>query len=90
MKQTVSKSDFCNNQTMRKEFSYEALGHLYELLEEVNGEDYEFDPVALCCEFTEDDIGNVLKSYNLQTFEELQDSTLIVYANGTNVLYQAF
>ena len=35
-----------------EEFSYEALGALYEMLEDM-GAPYELDVTALCCEFTE-------------------------------------
>lgn len=35
-----------------EQFSYEALGALYEMLEDMGG-DYELDVIALCCEFTE-------------------------------------
>lgn len=35
-----------------KQFSYEALGALYEYLEDL-GDDYELDVVGLCCDFNE-------------------------------------
>ena len=59
MKATLTKSNFrdgfrdCNRQD---QFSYEALGALYDYLvdyEDSCDTELEFNPIAFCCEFTE-------------------------------------
>lgn len=58
MKQAVYKNDFIREMSdIRPEnFSYDGLEALFNYLEELEddyGEEIEFDPIALCCEFTE-------------------------------------
>lgn len=60
MKSFVNFSDFCDGfQGDRKDtFSYNGKKALYEYLQEYEesiGEEIEFDPIALCCEYTEYD-----------------------------------
>ena len=69
MKDTINKDQFRNwfrsSEQYRRTFSYEGLSALFDYLEEMEestGEELEFDPVALCCEFEEYD-----------TFEEFQE-----------------
>lgn len=58
---TLSQSDFISefrsmSDTYNNQFSYEGLQALYDHLEEYSdstSEPVEFDPVALCCEYTE-------------------------------------
>lgn len=61
MKKTIYKNEFID--TMRDirpdNFSYDGLVALFDYLEEIEdscGEEMEFDPIALCCDFTEYDI----------------------------------
>ena len=59
MKQTVSKSDF--RDAFQKcgrggQFSYDALGVIFDYLEELeenDGIETELDPIAVCCDFAE-------------------------------------
>ena len=46
------------------QFTYEALGLLFEYLEE-NNSDYELDVIELCCEYSEDDIQAIAASYDI-------------------------
>ena len=46
------------------QFSYEALGLLYNYLEEVNP-DYELDVIELCCEYIEQDWDDIATSYDI-------------------------
>ena len=89
MKQTISKSDF-RDMFVRfnrvDNFSYEGLGALYDHLEEID-EDYDLDVIGLCCEYAEDSIENVLKEYNLESLDELNDETLVVWSDDVSVLY---
>ncbi len=89
MKQTISKGEFRDaffHMKRNDNFSYEALGALYDYLEDLD-EDYELDVIALCCEFTEDTIENTLKEYRLKSLEELQENTVVVWDEGTRVLF---
>jgi hypothetical protein len=92
MKQTISKSDFRDvflRMGRKDNFSYEGLGELYDYLEMMD-EDYELDVIALCCEYAEDTLENVLKEYNVDSIEELQENTTVVWCDGNNILYQQF
>lgn len=71
------------------QFSYEATSHLYDYLESLDS-DIELDVIALCCDFAEDKLETVLKEYNLETFEELQNNTWAVMVDDETVLYQSF
>ena len=46
------------------QFSYEALGLLFDYFEDVAPE-MELDVVAICCEYTEDDAENVIANYSI-------------------------
>ena len=60
MKDTMTEFSFCDwfqkSAERKNQFSYEGLRALYEYLinlEDDIGEEFEFDPIALCCEYTE-------------------------------------
>jgi hypothetical protein len=60
MKKTITKNEFINEfKSVRPEnFSYEGLDALFEYfeeLEEMGVDEFEFDPIAICCEFSEYD-----------------------------------
>ena len=53
-------------------FSYEALGHLFnylEQLEEDSGTELELDVVAICCDFAEDTFEQIADQYNIDITE---------------------
>lgn len=54
------------------------------------GEDFELDVIGVDCDFSEDSLENVLNSYNLESFEELNDNTIAVLLDNGNVLYQNY
>lgn len=61
MKKTVYKNEFIDTMIdiRQDNFSYDGLVALFDYLEEIEdncGEEMEFDPIALCCDFTEYDI----------------------------------
>lgn len=90
MKRTIGKCDFRDAFRIRPDnFSYDGLGALYDFLEEVDP-DYELDVIALCCDYSEDDIEEVLKNYDIESIEDLRAETMIVWSNGVRVLYQQF
>ena len=69
--QTLSKSSFIDafKQSSRKDqFSYEALGAIFDYLEEYSdstGEPVEFDIVAICCDWSEMTWQHVALSYGV-------------------------
>ena len=95
MKTTLSYYDFeMEFMNIRPHsFSYEALEALWDFfteLEEGTGEEMEFDPIAICCDFTEDDIKSTLKNYSLKSIDELQDRTTVLKVYDGMVLYLNF
>ena len=72
------------------QFSYEALGLLFDYLEDVNN-DYDLDVVALCCEYAEDSVVQIAESYGLElpedeTEEEHQTAVLAYLNDHTSVI----
>ena len=70
MKQTLTKDmfRFQMNQIRPDNFSYEGLGELFdylEMLEESTGIQIELDPIALCCDYCEMPINDVIDAYNI-------------------------
>ncbi len=94
MKQTINLSDFRDAfQKIRpNNFSYEGLEVLFDYLEECEqgGEELELDVIALCCDYTERDIKDVLKEYDLETLEELEENTLVLKVDDETVIYQNY
>ena len=77
-----------------EQFSYDALGLLYEFLTELDGA-AELDVVAICCEFSEDTEKAIAASYGLHEDEDviafLEENTLVVGVTASgNVVYQQF
>ena len=46
------------------QFSYDALGILFEYLEEVNP-DYNLDVIELCCEYAESTLDDLIDNYSI-------------------------
>jgi hypothetical protein len=77
----------------QEQFSQEGLRALFDYLEELAqglGEPIEVDVIALCCEWNEDSLDNVLRWYDLEHLEDLQDHTSAVELGNGTVLYQYF
>jgi len=84
MKQTTTKQQFINwfrsSDNYRNNFSYDGLGALFDYIEELEndiGKDIEFDPIALCCEYSE-----------YESFEELKEDYYDTYLNDIKDLDQ--
>jgi len=89
---TVTRNDFIEwfrkSEQRKNQFTYEGLDALFDHLEEYEestGEKIEFDPIAICCEFTEyENIEEYNKNYepvkNLDAIREL--TTVIETKNG--------
>ena len=64
--ETLTKSQFVGNETMRASFTYEAAGALFDWysdLAEGCGEAVEFDPVAFRCEWSEYALDELMNDY---------------------------
>ena len=70
MKTTVSLSAFRDafRAVRPNNFSYEGLEVLFEYIEEYEqdtGEELELDVIAICCDFSEDTVADIVKSYSI-------------------------
>lgn len=66
MYQTIGLSQFRDGFKYRPDsFSYEGLGALFDYLETMD-EDVEFDPIAICCEFSEDTVEAIADNYSIE------------------------
>jgi hypothetical protein len=78
MKQTINRYDFERafvDADRKTQFSYEALGALFDYLEEYEestGEEFELDVIALCCEYSEEHSEDVITNYSIDV-EGLDD-----------------
>jgi hypothetical protein len=78
MKSTVYLSDFRDafyRAGRNTQFSYQALGLLFEYLEEVDP-DYDLDVIALCCEYCENTPEDLAKFYDIDV-EGLDDDAVL-------------
>ena len=85
-------------------FSYEGLGILYEYLieyEDSTGEEIDLDVIALCCDYCEDSLSNIVDSYSIDlegeddheqaVKEYLEENTAFVGTTPSGkLLYQVF
>ena len=85
-----------------KQFSYEALGLLFEFFEEMD-DSMEMDVVAICCDYAEDSVDDVISSYSIEVDEEateedkmtlaldyLQENTHLIGLTVHGIVYQQF
>ena len=98
MKDTINKDQFISwfrsSDTYKNTFSYEGLSALFDYLEEMEestGEELEFDPVALCCEYSEyDTFEEFQEEYNgdvlYPTLDDLEDYTTVIRVGHTGSL----
>lgn len=87
MKSYVSKTDFIDwfrsSDTYKNNFSYEGLDALFDWLEEYEdgtGQDVEFDPIAICCEFSEyENLQEVKENYScINDMDDLEMHTSVI------------
>ena len=95
---TVTESIFRDyfNSIRPDNFSYDALGLLFEFFEY---EDFEFDVIGICCDFEEADADEVRSYYDLDeddypdddSVEEwLKDRTMVIGTTGSGFVFQSF
>ncbi len=83
------------------QFSYEALGLLFDYLEDVDN-DYDLDVIALCCEYAEDSVEQIAESYGLESPEYspedyqaavrayLEEHTFVIGVTPSGIVYAQF
>ena len=77
-----------------KQFSYDALGLLFDYLDEVDP-DMELDVIAICCDYAEDTAEGIAKNYGVdetEVMDYLNDNTSVIgkTAAGTIVYCSSF
>lgn len=79
MKTSVSFSDFCDafqNADRNENFSYKGKRALFDYLEQYEDEcgcEVELDVIALCCEYSEDDVDTIIDNYSIDVSEAEDD-----------------
>ena len=97
MKESVNFSRFCDSFSGQYSgnFSYKAKQALYDYLvnlEEETGEEYELDPVALCCEWTEYEcFSEFANDYpEVGTLDDLKDRTQVIEVGDGSIIVQNY
>ena len=94
MKNTIDTYYFRNwflNSQYKNNFSIEGLSSLYDYLvdlEEDQNTEFDFDPVAFACEYSEyDNLQEIIENYNsIETIQDLENNTCIIPVVGTERL----
>lgn len=89
-----------------KQFSYDALGWLFDYFEEyadASGVEVDLDVIAICCDFSEDSFEDVAENYSIDlsecadddekreaVLEFLNDHSVVVGHDDASVVYQQF
>ena len=72
MFQSINKSQFRDEfarMGRANQFSYDALGLLFDYIEDVSPDD-ELDVIAICCEYSEDTVKTVAEYYGIETDDD--------------------
>ena len=91
MKQTINFSQFCDGfpDTYKNNFSYEGKRALFDYLEQLEEDSdglIEYDPIALCCEYTEyKDLAELQQNYTeIGSMDDLQDKTQVIMIENSD------
>lgn len=98
MYQSVNFEDFTDafrDYNRMESFTYEGARALFDYLERYEedcGTRIELDVIALCCDYNEEPLNDVLENYSLESLEDLQDNTCVInYDEETGlVIYQVY
>ena len=82
-----------------EQFSYEALGLLFDYFED-NAPDMELDVIAVCCDYAEESVDEIMESYDIdvdtdasekhkmhEVMEWLQNNTQVVGCTPSGIVY---
>ena len=97
MKQSVTRFDFVDwfrgSDTYKRNFSYDGLNSLFDYFEELEedmGQEIDFDPIAICCEFSEyENLNEIKESYSsveINNIDDLRDNTNVIEIENTDRL----
>ena len=97
MKQSVTRFDFVDwfrgSDTYKNNFSYNGLNSLFDYFEELEedmGQEIDFDPIAICCEFSEyENLNEIKKSYSsveINNIDDLRYHTNVIEIEDTDRL----
>jgi hypothetical protein len=98
MKQTISTAsqfrDAFHRAGRGEQFSYEALGLLFEYLDAVDP-DMELDVVEICCDYAESTPAEIMENYSLENEEMAEDyvsdnGRYIGTTSEGSIVYQQF
>lgn len=94
MKTKVTLYDFLGDERLKDNFSYNGKIALFERLEdfeEETGEEIEYDPIAIRCDFTEYANLEEIKSqyHDIHTIDDLHDNTWVIEFEG-GIIIQDF
>tara|TARA_R110002051_G_scaffold311275_1_gene385148 strand:+ start:392 stop:691 length:300 start_codon:yes stop_codon:yes gene_type:complete len=99
MKKTISEYEFCRwfEENRPNNFSRTGLIGLFDYLEEYEdstGESIEFDPIAICCEYSEyQDLDEFHQDYNKEDYpdlDEIRDYTQVIELGNESFIIQCF
>lgn len=108
MKQTVYFNDFhqaFKNHDRASQFSYEGLELIYDYLisyEDDTNEELELDVIAICCEYSELSVEEIIRSYSIDADEVeddeidqfvmnfLCDCTTVIGQTDAGIVFQQF
>ena len=97
MKDTVTEYQFIDTMAQKQHgFSYEgakALFEYFEQYEQDTGDEMEFDPIAIRCDFDEyESLEDIKKSYqDIESLEDLQNHTTVIeIPNSDRLIIQAY
>ena len=69
------------------------LRNLFDYLEDLardTDSPIEVDVIALCCDYSEDTIENVLKEYDLESLDDLMGETFVLEIDDETIIYQNY
>ena len=98
MKKTIDTAsqfrDAFHHAGRAEQFSYEALGLLFDYLEEIDP-DAELDVVSICCEYSESTLAEIMESFSLENedmvVDYLADNGRYIGTTDTgSIVYQQF
>ena len=96
---TVTRNDFIEwfrkSEQRKNQFTYEGLDALFDHLEEYEestGEKIEFDPIAICCEFTEyENIEEYNQDYTpVKSIDAIRELTTVIETRNGDHPYKGF
>jgi len=82
---------FLKSDTYKNNFSYDGLRSLYDYLEdyeEQSGEALEFDPIAICCDYSEfDSLEEIQSQYpDIKSLDDLEDKTSVINCDNGHLI----